>query len=166
MLTGTRILNSDPLPGTPDQIEHAVRGLQLEGVVAKRRRSIYEPGRRSASWIKVKFNRRQEFVIGGFKPNDANLESVVVGYYESRKLLFAGRVRAGLTPLNRTEVFRRIAGDQNLALPVREPAEHEVGALGRGHHSRGHDEAPVGEAASGHRSVVRRVDSRRHAAAL
>lgn len=41
----------------------------LEGVVAKRRSSIYLLGRRSDGWVKVKFNRRQEFVVGGFKPN-------------------------------------------------------------------------------------------------
>jgi bifunctional non-homologous end joining protein LigD len=106
---GTRVLSSDPLPGSAPQIEQAVRGLQLEGVVAKKRQSAYEPGRRSTAWIKVKFNRRQEFVIGGYKPNAANFESLVVGYYERRKLHFAGRVRAGLTPGIRAEIYRRIA---------------------------------------------------------
>lgn len=109
IVAGTRILSSDPLPGTPPEIERAVRGLELEGIVAKKRRSIYEPGRRSAAWIKVKFNRRQEFVIGGYKPNAMNFESLVVGYYDGRKLHFAGRVRAGLTPPVRAEIFRRIA---------------------------------------------------------
>jgi bifunctional non-homologous end joining protein LigD len=103
------VLSSDPLPGSAPQIEQAVRGLQLEGVVAKKRQSAYEPGRRSTAWIKVKFNRRQEFVIGGYKPNAANFESLVVGYYERRKLHFAGRVRAGLTPGIRAEIYRRIA---------------------------------------------------------
>lgn len=98
-LKGTRVLGSEPLPGTPEQIEEAVRGLQLEGVVAKRRSSRYEPGRRSPSWVKVKFNKRQEFVVVGFKPNAANLDSLLVGYYDRKKLYFAGRVRAGLTPL-------------------------------------------------------------------
>src|SRR3954468_18768992 len=42
-LIGTHVFNSDPLPGTPDRIEQAVRDLQLEGVVAKKRRSVYEP---------------------------------------------------------------------------------------------------------------------------
>jgi DNA ligase D-like protein (predicted ligase) len=112
VLKGTHVLSSDPLPGTPDQIEQAVRELRLEGVVAKRRHSLYEPGRRSHSWIKVKFNRRQEFVIGGFKPAASSLESLVVGYYDGRRLLFAGRVRAGLSLHDRTEVLRRIAADQ------------------------------------------------------
>src|SRR5688572_17552199 len=107
----THVLRSDPLPGTPEQIEAAVRGLQLEGIVAKRRRSKYEPGRRSPSWVKVKFNRRQEFVIGGFKPNADSFESVLVGYYDGRRLLYASKVRAGLTPHARAEILRRITPD-------------------------------------------------------
>jgi bifunctional non-homologous end joining protein LigD len=112
IVASTRVLSSDPLPGTPGQIEQAVRGLQLEGIVAKRQRSVYEPGRRSSAWVKVKFNRRQEFVIGGYKPNATNFESLVVGYYEAGKLHFAGRVRAGLTPLVRGDIFRRLAPDR------------------------------------------------------
>jgi bifunctional non-homologous end joining protein LigD len=112
IVASTRVLRSDPLPGTPGQIEQAVRGLQLEGIVAKRQHSIYEPGRRSSAWVKVKFNRRQEFVIGGYKPNATNIESLVVGYYEAGKLHFAGRVRAGLTPLVRADIFRRLAPDR------------------------------------------------------
>src|SRR3712207_8308030 len=51
-------------------IEKAIRAHGLEGVVAKRRASRYEPGKRSGAWLKVRFNRRQEFVIGGYKPNN------------------------------------------------------------------------------------------------
>jgi bifunctional non-homologous end joining protein LigD len=105
VVNGTRILLSEPLPGTPAQIEAAVRELQLEGVVTKRRNSRYEPGKRSRAWLKVKFNRRQEFVVGGFKPNASGFESLLVGYYEGRKLMFASKVRAGLTPHIRAELF-------------------------------------------------------------
>jgi bifunctional non-homologous end joining protein LigD len=132
VLEGTRLLNSDPLPGTADQIEHAVRELRLEGVVAKRRRSLYEPGRRSSSWIKVKFNRRQEFVIGGFKPNPSNLESLVVGYYDGGRLLFAGRVRAGLTTHDRTALFRRLAPDQTAQCPFANLPSTNSGHWGEG----------------------------------
>jgi bifunctional non-homologous end joining protein LigD len=132
VLEGTRVLSSDPLPGTADQISQAVRRLQLEGVVAKRRYSVYEPGRRSTSWIKVKFNRRQEFVIGGFKPNALNFESLVVGYYEGKTLYFAGRVRAGLTPHIRVELFRRIAGDQIPRCPFADLPSTKTGHWGEG----------------------------------
>jgi bifunctional non-homologous end joining protein LigD len=132
VLKDSRIFSSDPLPGTPEQIEHAVRELQLEGVVAKRRRSVYEPGRRSSAWVKVKFNRRQEFVVGGFKPNPSNLESLVVGYYEDGKLLFAGRVRAGLTAHDRSEIFSRIAVHQIARCPFANLPSSGAGHWGEG----------------------------------
>ena len=106
---GTSVLVSDPLPGTPAQIERAVRELGLEGVVAKRRSSRYEAGRRSDKWLKVKFSRRQEFVVGGYKRANAGFDSVLVGYYEGRRLYYAGKVRAGFTAHSRGELMRRLA---------------------------------------------------------
>jgi ATP-dependent DNA ligase len=81
-VAGSGVLLSEPLPGTPRQIEAAVRHLQLEGVVAKRRRSRYEPGRRSDAWVKVRLAKHQELVIGGYKPNSSTFDSLLVGYYE------------------------------------------------------------------------------------
>jgi bifunctional non-homologous end joining protein LigD len=69
------------------------------------------------AWVKVKFNRRQEFVIGGFKPNDRSFESLLVGYYERDHLLFAGKVRAGLTPHTRTDILGRLVSDHTAACP-------------------------------------------------
>src|SRR5947209_13800126 len=68
VVAGSGVLLSEPLPGTPEQIAAVVRRLGLEGVVAKRRRSTYAAGRRSEAWIKVRFARHQELVIGGYKP--------------------------------------------------------------------------------------------------
>jgi bifunctional non-homologous end joining protein LigD len=108
-VAGTPILLSEPLPGTPTQIERAVRELGLEGVVAKRRDSRYEAGRRSDAWIKVKFHRRQEFVVGGCKPAASGFDSILVGYYQNRRLYYAGKVRAGFTPHSRADLMRRLA---------------------------------------------------------
>jgi bifunctional non-homologous end joining protein LigD len=102
------LLLSDPLPGTPEQIASAVRRLGLEGVVAKRRRSAYAAGRRSDAWVKVRFAKRQEFVIGGYKPNTTNFDSLLVGYFDGAKLVCAGKVRSGFTPHLRIEVFREV----------------------------------------------------------
>jgi bifunctional non-homologous end joining protein LigD len=109
ILRNSQVLFSDALPGAPEHIEAEVRKLRLEGVVAKRRDSVYAPGERSDAWVKVKFSPRQEFVIGGYKPNASNFDSILVGYFEKRRLNFAGRVRAGFTPHLRAEVMRRIA---------------------------------------------------------
>jgi bifunctional non-homologous end joining protein LigD len=107
-LTSTPLLFSEPLPGAVSDIEAAVRHLRLEGVVAKRHDSRYEPGKRTDAWVKVKFSPRQEFVVGGFKPNDADFDSLLVGYFDDGRLRFAGKVRAGFTPHLRRTVFERI----------------------------------------------------------
>ena len=90
-------------------IERAVRRLNLEGVVAKRRESTYEPGRRSGAWVKVKFSARQEFVIGGYKPGGGPFDSLLVGYYDGPRLMFAGKVRNGFTPALRARLFNQLA---------------------------------------------------------
>lgn len=108
---------SEPLGGEPRDIEAAVRSAGLEGVVAKRTDSIYEPGVRSTAWIKVKFSLRQEFVVAGYKPDGAGFDSVLVGFHDERKLLFAGKVRAGFTTHTRRDIARRLQGLEIPACP-------------------------------------------------
>lgn len=105
----TPVLRSVPLPGTPAQIEQVVREAGLEGVVAKRLASVYQAGIRSRDWIKVRFSKRQEFVVGGFKPAGGNFDSLLVGYFDNGSLLYAGKVRAGFTSALRADVWQRIS---------------------------------------------------------
>jgi bifunctional non-homologous end joining protein LigD len=56
----------------------------------------------------VRFAQRQELVIGGFKPSATTFDSLVVGYYDGRRLMCAGKVRSGFTPHLRAQVFERI----------------------------------------------------------
>jgi len=128
----TDVLLSDPLPGTAAQIAGAVRELGLEGVVAKRRRSTYIAGRRSDSWVKVRFAKHQEFVIGGYKPAGANFDSLLVGYYDGSKLLAAGKVRSGFTPQLRAQVFEAINGLQTMRCPFANLPSTRSGHWGEG----------------------------------
>jgi bifunctional non-homologous end joining protein LigD len=98
ILDNTRVLFSAPLEGSLSSILKAVRKHNLEGVVAKRADSIYEAGRRSNAWQKLPLKPKQEFVIGGYRPEGNTLELILVGYYEKNKLLFAAKVRMGLNP--------------------------------------------------------------------
>lgn len=107
VVTGSSVHLSESLPGLPGQIERAVRRLGLEGVVAKRRASVYTPGVRSRAWLKVRFSKRQEFVVGGYKPGGGSFDSILVGYFERGRLLYAGKVRAGLTPKLRADLLKR-----------------------------------------------------------
>ena len=73
----------------------------MEGLVAKRLDSTYEPGRRSPLWRKIKLVHRQEFVLGGWiaqEGNDQRVGSLLIGYYDcDGRLLFAGGVGTGFT---------------------------------------------------------------------
>ena len=70
----------------------------LEGIIGKLADSVYEAGRRSGAWIKLKCVAEQEFVIGGYTPPAGarqHFGALLVGYYEKTKLLFAGKIGTG-----------------------------------------------------------------------
>jgi bifunctional non-homologous end joining protein LigD len=73
----------------------------LEGVMAKKLDSHYEPGRRSGVWVKVKNHNRQELVIGGWLEGEGKRRgypgALLVGYYDKGKLVYAGKVGTGFT---------------------------------------------------------------------
>jgi len=70
----------------------------LEGLIGKRKDSIYESDRRSGAWIKLKLQREQEFVIGGYTPPGGSRKyfgALLIGVHESGKLKFTGKVGTG-----------------------------------------------------------------------
>ena len=79
----------------------AVRAKGLEGIVAKQLESRYEPGRRSAGWLKIKAVRRQEVVIGGWLPGAGRrrdrVGALLMGWFDDDELRFAGKVGTGFT---------------------------------------------------------------------
>ena len=101
---------SEDFQGTPQGIIEAARGLGLEGVIAKKKGSIYQPGDRSGAWVKYRINQGQELVIGGYIPGPNFFDALLVGAYEPDKLIFVAKVRNGFVPRLRREVFRRFSG--------------------------------------------------------
>ena len=89
---------SDVLPGSIDELTVGMQKMGLEGLIAKKRDSRYEPGARSGAWIKFKWGHEQEFVIGGYTDPEGSrpyFGSVLVGYYDGAKLTFAAKVGTG-----------------------------------------------------------------------
>jgi bifunctional non-homologous end joining protein LigD len=83
----------------PELLDRAGK-LGLEGLIGKRAGSRYEAGRRTGAWIKVKLHQEQEFIIGGYtKPEGSrkHFGALLVGFYEGKKLKFAGRVGTGFS---------------------------------------------------------------------
>jgi ATP-dependent DNA ligase len=103
----------------------------LEGIVAKRADSPYEPGKRSGLWSKYRVNLGQEFVIGGYTAGNP-LDALVIGFYRGKDLMFAGRVRAGFVPATRREVFAKLRGLKIAKCPFVNLPEKEPGRWGQG----------------------------------
>jgi ATP-dependent DNA ligase len=89
------------LPGDGDEALEYSRKQQWEGVIAKKRDSTYQPGRRSASWVKDKYWNTQEVVIGGWRAGEggrtSGIGSLLIGVPSTDGLRFAGRVGTGFT---------------------------------------------------------------------
>ncbi|MEM7284946.1 MAG: non-homologous end-joining DNA ligase [Actinomycetota bacterium] len=95
----------------PEALLDAVVERGMEGLVAKRLTSTYQPGARSADWVKVKPRRRQELVVGGLLSGEGDrlgsVAAVLVGYHDETGLRFAGRVGSGLTDAEGRELVQR-----------------------------------------------------------
>jgi bifunctional non-homologous end joining protein LigD len=84
-----------------------VKAQGFEGLVAKRGNSMYEPGLRTGAWLKMRVNRGQEFVIGGYTRGTKTFDALVFGYYERDRLIYAARTRDGFTPATRAQLFTK-----------------------------------------------------------
>lgn len=127
-LPGPRI----QVPPSHDDLGDALRVAQelgLEGVVAKRRGSTYQPGRRSPDWRKLRLVNRQEFVVGGFRPGSGarrgTVGSLLVGYYEDGGLRYAGAVGSGLTDRLARDLRERLEARARDTSPFDDPVPHD-----------------------------------------
>ncbi len=86
--------------------------LQLEGVVAKRRSSIYQPGRRTHTWLKIKLHRAQEVVIGGWREGQGRrgggVGSLLMGIPTEAGLHYVGRVGSGFNDRQLDEIQAKL----------------------------------------------------------
>lgn len=93
-----------------EQLMELARARDLEGIVLKRRDSVYRPGARSHDWRKIKIRLRQEFVVGGWLAGQGALTdeigSLIVGVWEGDQLVIAGTAGSGLTDGKRQQLSR------------------------------------------------------------
>lgn len=112
-------------------IIRAVREQGLEGIVAKRRDSRYESGKRSGAWLKFKTRKGHEFVIGGYFPGPYVFDSLLVGYYDEGRLLYIAKVRGGFTPILRRDVAKRFKGLESTECPFANLPESRTPRFGK-----------------------------------
>jgi len=95
----------------PADLLAAAKQQGLEGIILKHRDSLYEVGRRSGSWLKIKNLNEQEFVIGGVTPprnSRQHFGALLIGYYQNGKLLYAGKVGTGFTRATLRSLYERL----------------------------------------------------------
>jgi len=106
--TGT-LRRSVTLDAAPAELVKAARDFGFEGIVGKRRDSVYEPGKRTGAWVKCRVSPGQELVIGGYLPNGrSSFDALLLGYYEGKRLLFVAKIRHGFAPAGRRELLERL----------------------------------------------------------
>ena len=129
----------DPLRNTAHRVEDGITAYQAacqrgdEGVIAKQADSTYEGGR-SKDWLKFKCVRDQEFVVGGYtSPKGSRIElgALLLGYYDGRDLVYAGKVGTGFDEATLRSLHERLSPIEQDATPftrglVREPSARWV----------------------------------------
>lgn len=101
-----------------------VRAEGGEGIIAKRTDAPYRPGKRTEAWLKLKLEREQEFVIGGWTPPQRSrpfLGALLVGYYEGGVLTYAGKVGTGFTRDDLEMLHRSLVRRERKTPPFAEP---------------------------------------------
>ncbi len=87
-----------------------VKNMGLEGIMAKKADSTYTIGNRSKAWLKIKANKKQEMIIGGYTKNDdssKSFSSLLLGVFENGKLIYTGKVGTGFNDKQQLEMLEQ-----------------------------------------------------------
>src|SRR5712671_5196574 len=132
---GDPIRYSGEISGDVKSLLAEVKRRSLEGLIAKLRNSVYEPRRRSGTWIKLKCLNEQEFVIGGYTPpagSRKHFGAILVGYYEGGKLKFAGKVGSGFTSKSLSILYKKFRDEERKDCPFVDLPSKQGGAWVQG----------------------------------
>jgi DNA ligase D-like protein (predicted ligase) len=121
-----------PLDADLPTLVQSVKAHGFEGLVAKRPTSVYEPGPRTGAWMKMRVNRGQEFVIGGYTRGTKTFDALVFGYYEGNKRIYVARTRNGFTPVARAQLLKKFKPLEIDECPFVNLPEAKSGRWGQG----------------------------------
>lgn len=97
----------------------------MEGIVGKKADSVYS-GTRNGDWVKLKCDKRQEFVIGGYTLSDkkaSGVSSLLLGVYEGKELVYSGRAGTGFTERSMKELEKKFEAIKRKAPPFKQAPE-------------------------------------------
>ena len=115
-----RIAVSRYISGSGVALYHAAEQKKLEGIVAKRKDSIYYMGKRSSDWIKCKRMADEEFIIAGYLQKGKHIFSLILAKYMKNFLIYKGHVTAGVT----SDIIEKLTITDRSPFPIF-PVGHE-----------------------------------------
>lgn len=121
--------HSKPLLADLDTVMEKIQEFGFEGIVAKKKDSIYTPGNAPGTWLKRKLKQTDEFIIGGYTPGNNGVDKILIGKYHGDKLMFVDALDDGFIPPTRRQVFKAIEKLSIDACPFANLPEKK----GRGH---------------------------------
>ena len=139
---------------------HSVKAQGLEGLVAKRRDSRYEPGLRSGAWMKMRINQGQEFVIGGYTVGTKTFDALIFGRLRRRSTDLRGAHAKRLHPGSARATVEEVPSARSCRMSVRESAGSEEWSMGPGLNEGKDGGLPVAEASAGRTVRVLGMDGR------
>lgn len=99
----------------------------LEGIIAKKNDSLYLPNVRSKEWLKIKTEKHQEAVIGGYTKNEKTnkqFSALLLGVYENDELVFIGPVGTGFNAKMQTELLAKLKPLETKKCPFNEVPDY------------------------------------------
>lgn len=107
----TQLRVTESIEGDGEKMLAEARRQGWEGIIAKRIDSRYEPGIRSRSWLKLKIEFRQEFVVGGYtepRNNREHIGALLLGYFDRDRFIYVGHTGGGFTRKGLEEMCNRL----------------------------------------------------------
>lgn len=100
---------SDAFEASGNEFLEAAKQMGLEGIIAKKKDSVYQIGERTRDWLKIKANKRQEVVIGGYTKNAESskpFSSLLVGVFENGEFVYTGKIGTGFNAKAQKEMMQ------------------------------------------------------------
>jgi bifunctional non-homologous end joining protein LigD len=121
--TAPHLWVTESIEGDGKKMLERARRQGWEGIIAKRVDSTYEPGKRSRSWLKLKIEFREEFVVGGYTdPRNAreHIGALLLGYFDKNRFIYAGHTGGGFTREGLSDMHKRLKPLERKTSPFEE----------------------------------------------
>jgi bifunctional non-homologous end joining protein LigD len=121
--TSPHLWVTESIKGDGKKMLERARRQGWEGIIAKRMDSTYEPGKRPRSWLKLKIEFREEFVVGGYTdPRNAreHIGALLLGYFDKNRFIYAGHTGGGFTRQGLSDMYDRLKPLERKTSPFEE----------------------------------------------